>query len=66
MPTTTRKPKRKATTRAKKRKGKVIVKESAKLRSKGTKSDSVNALPIAPARVYPENAVHFKVKIRKK
>lgn len=58
--------KKKAATKPRKRKGKVVVRESVKVRPKGTKMDSTKALPIAPARVYPENAVHFKVKIRKK
>lgn len=53
-------------TKAKKRKGKVTIKERVKVRSKATKRANTDALPNAPARVYPENAVHFKVKIRRK
>lgn len=52
--------------KAKKRKGKVTIKEHVKVRSKRTKRANTDTLPNAPARVYPENAVHFKVKIRRK
>ena len=62
MPQVRKKPARKP----KKRKGKVVIKETAKVRKKGAKRAKNDTLPIAPARVYPENAVHFKVKIRKK
>lgn len=65
MPITTRKPKRKAATRSKKRKCKVVVKESVKVRSKGAKTDSAKALPIAPMKV-PDNGVTFKVKLKRK
>ena len=59
-------PKKKPVVKAKKKKRKVVIKETAKVRKKGAKMAKNDTLPIAPARVYPENAVHFKVKIRKK
>ena len=59
-------PKKKPVVKAKKKKRKVVIKETAKVRKKGAKRAKNDTLPIAPARVYPENAVHFKVKIRKK
>lgn len=48
----------------KKRKRKIRVKTGAKI----VKKDSVknDAIPKAPAKVYPENAAHIKIKIRKK
>lgn len=51
-------------TKPKKRKRKIRIKAGAKV----VKKDSVknDTLPKAPAKVYPENAAHFKVKIRKK
>ena len=54
--------KKKAATKPRKRKGKVIVRESVKVRSKTTeKRDTV------PTRtIIPDNGVTFKVKIRKK
>lgn len=52
--------------KAKKRKGKVTIKERVKVRSKATKRADRDSLPNAPAKVYPDNGVHFKVKIRKK
>lgn len=54
--------KKKAATKPRKRKGKVVVRESVKVRPKTTeKRDTV------PARtIIPDNGVTFKVKIRKK
>ncbi len=51
-------------TKPKKRKGKIRVRTGAKV----VKKDSVrnDTLPKAPAKVYPENAAHMKIKIRKK
>jgi hypothetical protein len=50
--------------KTKKRKGKIRVRTGARV----VKKDSVrnDTLPKAPARVYPENAAHIKIKIRKK
>lgn len=51
-------------TKPKKRKRKIRIKTGAKVVKKGSvKNDT---LPKAPARVYPENAAHIKIKIRKK
>ena len=48
----------------KKKKRKIRVRTGAKVVKKSSvKNDT---LPKAPAKVYPENAAHFKVKIRKK
>ena len=58
-------PKKKPVVKAKKRKGKVVIKETAKVRKKGAKMAKNDTLPIAPARV-PDNSVTFKVKVRKK
>ena len=54
--------KKKAATKPRKRKGKVVVRESVKVRPKTTaKHDTV------PTRaIIPDNGVTFKVKIRKK
>ena len=51
-------------TKPKKRKRKIRVRTGAKV----VKKDSVknDTMQKAPAKVYPENAAHFKVKIRKK
>lgn len=51
--------------RRRKKQGKVVIRERAKLVHKG---DSIggDSIPKAPAKVYPENSVNFKVKIRKK
>ena len=61
MPTPIRS-KKKAATKPRKRKGKVVVRESVKVRPKTTeKRDTV------PTRtIIPDNGVAFKVKIRKK
>ena len=61
MPT----PKKKRST-ARKRNGSVVVRSKAKIVKKGTQTAKKDTLPNAQAKVYPENAVHFKVKIRKK
>ena len=61
MPT----PKKRRST-ARKRKGSVVVRSKAKIVKKGERKAKNDTLPNAPAKVYPENAVHFKVKIRKK
>lgn len=61
MPT----PKKKRS-KAKKRKSRIVVSQKAKIVKKGTQTAKKDTLPNAPAKVYPENAVHFKVKIRKK
>ena len=54
--------KKKAATKPRKRKGKVIVRESVKVRPKTTeKRDTVPTITIIP-----DNGVTFKVKIRKK
>lgn len=58
-------PKKKPVPKAKKRKGKVTIKETAKVRKKGAKKAKNDILPIAPTRV-PDNSVTFKVKVRKK
>lgn len=57
---------KKKRSKAKKRKGSVIVSQKAKIVKKGAQTAKKDTLPNAPAKVYPENAVHFKVKIRKK
>lgn len=46
------------------KKGKIKVKKSAQLRKKNEQPK--DTIPKAPARVYPENAAHIKIKIRKK
>lgn len=51
---------------ARKRNGSVVVRSKAKIVKKGTQTAKKDTLPNALAKVYPENAVHFKVKIRKK
>lgn len=52
------------------RRGKIVIKERAKIVHKGDSisKDSIgkDSIPKAPAKVYPENSVNFKVKIRKK
>ena len=56
-------------TKPKKRKRKIRIKQKAAIvRKDSIQRDSVrnDTLPKAPAKVYPENAAHFKVKIRKK
>lgn len=59
-------------TRKKKRKvrGKIKFKQSARLvnRNDNTRVDRIDIPQIkkAPAKVYPENGAHFKVKIRRK
>lgn len=58
------KPKKKAATKAKKVKGKVSVRQKVKVRPKGTKNANTDTL-IAPTKV-PDNAVTFKVKIKRK
>ena len=53
--------------KAKKRKGKVVIKERMKVRSKGTKRANTDTLPNAPTRTtLPDNSITFKVKIRRK
>lgn len=46
------------------KKGKIKVKKSAQLRKKGEQPK--DTIPKAPAKVYPENGAHIKIKIRKK
>lgn len=48
----------------KKRKGKIKVSQKARVRKKSEQRK--DTIPKAPARVYPENAAHIKIKIRKK
>jgi hypothetical protein len=57
-------PKKKPVVKAKKKKRKVVIKETAKVRKK----DSVrnDTLPKAPARMYRDTGANFKVKIRRK
>ena len=57
---------KKKRSKAKKRKGRIVVSQKAKIVKKGTQKAKKDTLPNAPAKVYPENAVHFKVKMRKK
>ena len=52
-------------------KRKVRVKQRVELVHKNDKTRvkrarDIDSIPIAPARVYPENGAHFKVKLRKK
>jgi len=58
-------PKKRAT-RARKCKCKCHIKETLEVRKKGQQIGKNDTLPKAPAKVYPENAAHIKVKIRKK
>lgn len=51
-------------TKPKKRKGKIKVSQKARVRKKSEQPK--DTIPKAPARVYPENAAHIKMKIRKK
>lgn len=54
-------PKKKPVVKAKKKKRKVVIKETAKVRKKGAKMDSV------PTKTYiPDSGVTFKVKVRRK
>ena len=53
-------------TKSKKRKVKRKVSVSTKAKVRKKSEQPKDTIPKAPARVYPENAVHFKVKIRKK
>lgn len=55
---------RKRVSKKPKKKGKVIIRESAKI----VKKDSVrnDTLPKAPARMYRDTGANFKVKIRRK
>lgn len=54
-------PKKKPVVKAKKKKRKVVIKETAKVRKKGAKMDSL------PTKTYiPDNGVTFKVKVRRK
>ena len=46
------------------RKGKIKVSQKARVRKKSEQPK--DTIPKAPARVYPENAAHIKIKIRKK
>ena len=64
MPKVNTKPKKKAATKAKKVKGKVSVRRSVKLRSKGAKT--ANADTIMPTPTPRSNGATFKVKIRRK
>ncbi len=53
----------------KKRKRKIRIKQKAAIvRKDSVQRDSVrnDTIPKAPAKVYPENAAHMKIKIRKK
>lgn len=52
--------------RARKCKCKCHIKEKAQIVKKGQQIGKNDTLPKAPAKVYPENAAHIKVKIRKK
>lgn len=64
MPTV-KKTKKKAAKTGKKVKSKVVIKEKVKVRPKAAKSR--DSLPKAPTRTtLPDNAVTFKVKIRRK
>ena len=51
-------------TKPKKRKRKIKVSQKARIRKKSEQSK--DTMPKALARVYPENAAHIKIKIRKK
>ena len=51
-------------TKPKKRKGNVKVSQKARVRKKSEQPK--DTIPKAPAKVYPENAAHIKIKIRKK
>jgi len=57
---------KKRSTRARKCKCKCHIKETLEVRKKGQQIGKNDTLPKAPAKVYPENAAHIKVKIRKK
>lgn len=53
----------------KKRKGKIRVSQKARVRKKSEQpKDTIqkDTIQKAPAKVYPENAAHIKIKIRKK
>ena len=51
-------------TKPKKRKGKIKVSQKARVRKKSEQQK--DTIQKAPAKVYPENAAHIKIKIRKK
>lgn len=57
---------KKRSTRARKCKCKCKCHQKLSIVKKGEQIGKNDTLPKAPAKVYPENAAHIKVKIRKK
>lgn len=56
-------PKKKPVVKAKKKKRKVVIKETAKVRKKGAKRDSV---PQLQQQLPRDNGVTFRIKVKKK
>lgn len=56
-------PKKKYVVKAKKKKRKVVIKETAKVRKKGAKMDSV---PQLQQQLPRDNGVTFRIKVKKK
>lgn len=56
-------PKKKPVTKAKKKKGRVVIKESVKVRPKGTKTAKIDTVPIQLPR---SNSAVFRIKVKKK
>ena len=56
-------PKKKSVVKAKKKKRKVVIKETAKVRKKGAKMDSV---PQLQQQLPRDNGVTFRIKVKKK
>ena len=59
------KPKKRRTS-AKKRKGSVVVRQKASVRTKRKKSGNNDALPKAPTQMPRSNGIVFKVKVKRK